>query len=69
MPERLTTSGTGHPARVNLKTYAAEQTRSYLLELIRQMVNLTYTVQKDSRRPKAPEHSAWKRQLLELLQA
>ena len=48
-----------------------EQTRTYLLELIRQIANLSYIVQQDSRQPaaKGPEHGAWKRQLLELLQA
>ena len=46
-----------------------EQTRTYLLELIRQTANLTYAVQKEPRPPKGPETGAWKRQLLELLQA
>ena len=43
--------------------------RSLLLALIRQITNLTYVVQKDATPPKGPEHAAWKRQLLELLQA
>ena len=49
----------------------AAQTRVYLLELIRQISNLTYLVQQDPRQPapKGPEHGAWKRQTLELLQA
>jgi len=54
-----------------------EQTRTYLLELLRQITNLTYIAQKNSPKdrrpskapPKGPEHGAWKRQLLELLQA
>src|SRR5579863_6500975 len=46
-----------------------ESTRNYLLELIRQTVNLSFTVQKDSRPPKGPETGMWKRQLLDLLQA
>jgi hypothetical protein len=50
-----------------------EQTRSYVLELIRQTANLTYTVEKETRhaprRPKGPETAAWKRLTLELLQA
>ena len=48
-----------------------EQTRTYLLELIRQIANLTYSVQRDTRRrhPRGPETGAWKRQLTELLQA
>jgi len=45
-----------------------EQTRVYLLALIRQISKLTYTVEKSSRPPKGPETAAWKRQLLELLQ-
>src|ERR1700733_6810114 len=47
-----------------------EQTRVYLLELIRKNANLTYTVEQNSRKPKAkrPETGTWKRQLLELLQ-
>ena len=45
-----------------------EQTRTYLLELIRQTTGLTYTVEKSRRMSKGPETSAWKRQLLELLQ-
>jgi hypothetical protein len=61
-----------------------EQTRTYLLELLRQVTNLTSiaqnnpvkeprpargTVKGPSKGPKGPEHGAWKRQLLELLQA
>src|SRR3984957_12803380 len=96
MSESHNLSGTGQPAPVNLKAYAAElplgslavgvdnihhdvflspvwaeQTRTYLLELIRQICNLTYLVEKDPRQPtsKGPEHGAWKRQTLELLQA
>ena len=56
---------------VYLSPQWAEQTRTYLIELIRQMTNLTYMVQTEHhRRPKAkgPEPVAWKRQLLELLQ-
>ena len=53
---------------VYLSTPFCEQTRTYLLELIRQTANITYAVQKDSRPPKGPETGAWKRQLLELLQ-
>ena len=47
-----------------------EQTRVYLLELIRKNANLTYTVEQGPRKPKAkrPETGTWKRQLLELLQ-
>ncbi len=56
---------------VYLSPQWSEQTRTYLIELIRQMTNLTYLVQGDPRRPKAkgPEPVAWKRHLLELLQA
>ncbi len=56
---------------VYLSPQWSEQTRHYLIELIRQMTNLTYMAQTEHRRPKAkgPEPVAWKRQLLELLQA
>ena len=56
---------------VYLSPQWSEQTRTYLIEFIRQMTNLTYMVQTEPRRPKAkgPEPVAWKRQLLELLQA
>ena len=56
---------------VYLSPIFTEQTRLYLLELIRQTANLTYSVEKDSRTPKVkpPETGAWKRQILELLQA
>ena len=56
---------------VYLSPQWSDQTRTYLLGLIRQTTNLTYAVEKDSRRakPKGPEPVAWKRQLLELLQA
>src|SRR5208282_1695353 len=58
---------------VFLSPQFSEQTRTYLIELIRQMTNLTYMVQTEHRRPNAkakrPEPVAWKRQLLELLQA
>ena len=55
---------------VYLSPKFTEQTRTYLLELIRQTANLTYSVEKkkDGRAPKGPETAAWKRQLLELLQ-
>ena len=46
-----------------------EQTRIYLLELIRQTAKLSFNVEKSSKSPKKPETGAWKRQLLELLQA
>src|SRR6185437_3627792 len=46
----------------------SEQTRTYLLELIRQITNLNYAVQKGTKKPKGPETAAWKRQLLDLLQ-
>jgi hypothetical protein len=46
-----------------------EQTRTYLLEFIRQTANLTFPVRKGSKPPKGPETGAWKRQTLELLQA
>ena len=84
----------GNPARVDLRTYAAElplgtltvgvdnihhdvylspawteQTRTYLLEFIRQVANLNYSVRKGPKPPKGPETGAWKRQTLELLQA
>ncbi len=94
MADRNNISGTGRPALVKLKAYAAElplgslvvgvdnihhdvylspkfseQTRTYLLELIRQTAKLTYSVErKGPRAPKGPETAAWKRQLLELLQ-
>src|SRR5215467_15618354 len=48
-----------------------EQTHTYLLELLRQICNLAYTAQKEDgrqRQVKGPEHGAWKRSLLELLQ-
>jgi class 3 adenylate cyclase len=47
-----------------------EQTRVYLLELIRKTANLTYSIEQGPRTPKAkrPETASWKRQLLELLQ-
>jgi len=57
---------------VYLSPQWSEQTRTYLLELIRQMTSLTYMVKNDTPRrgkPKGPEPVAWKRQLLELLQA
>ncbi len=58
---------------VYLSPQWSEQTRTYLLETIRQTTSLTYTVENrnDPRRakPKGPEPVAWKRQLLELLQA
>ena len=57
---------------VYLSPQWTEQTRTYLLELIRQITNLTYMVQTEHhRRPKVkkPEPVVWKRQLLELLQA
>lgn len=56
---------------VYLSPQWSEQTRNYLLEIIRQMTNLTYLVQNEHRRgkPKSPEPVAFKRQLLELLQA
>ena len=53
---------------VYLSPRFTEQTRTYLLELIRQTANITYTVEKKQRTPKGPETAAWKRQLLELLQ-
>src|SRR3984893_11136509 len=46
-----------------------EQTRAYLLEFIRQVANLNYSVRKGPKPPKGPETGAWKRQTLELLQA
>ena len=57
---------------VYLSPQWSDQTRTYLLELIRQMTGLTYMVKNDTPRrgkPKGPEPVAWKRQLLELLQA
>lgn len=56
---------------VYLSPQFSEQTRKFLLDLIRQTTNLTYMVQNDHRRqkPKGPEPVAWKRQMLELLQA
>src|SRR2546423_9289169 len=45
-----------------------EQTRGYLLEMLRQIMNLTQAAQKSPRPSKGPEHAAWKRQLIELLQ-
>jgi len=60
---------------VYLSPQWSEQTRNYLIELIRQMTNLTYLAQPDQHRhprvqkTKGPEPVAWKRQLLELLQA
>lgn len=48
-----------------------EQTRAYLLELIRKTANLTYAVEQGGpRKPKAkrPETATWKRNLQELLQ-
>ena len=47
----------------------SEQTRAYLLELIRQTTNLNYKVEKGKRAPKRPETGTWKRNLLSLLQA
>ena len=44
-----------------------EQTRTYLLEFIRQTANLS--IRKGSKPSKGPEIGAWKRQTLELLQA
>src|ERR1700739_1759080 len=46
-----------------------EQTRTYLLEFIRQSANLNFSSRKGSKPPKGPEIGAWKRQTLELLQA
>jgi class 3 adenylate cyclase len=52
-----------------------EQTRTYLLEFVRQVANLNYSAPKGpkapkgSKGPKGPETGAWKRQTLELLQA
>jgi len=46
-----------------------EQTRTYLLEFIRQSANLNFSARKGSKPPKGPEIGAWKRQTLELLQA
>lgn len=46
-----------------------EQTRTYLLEYIRQAANLTHSARKGSKPAKGPEIGAWKRQTLELLQA
>src|ERR1700724_2332734 len=53
---------------VYLSPRFTEQTRTYLLELIRQTANITYTVDKEERTPKGPETAAWKRQLLGLRQ-
>ena len=47
----------------------SEQTRTYLLEYIRQAANLTYSARQGSKPAKGPEIGAWKRQTLELLQA
>src|SRR5579862_2955760 len=97
MADRLYPPVAGQPARVNLKTYAAELplgslamgvdnihhdvylsprwtelTSAHLLESIRQIANLTYTVPNDSRPGRHPKHAetgAWKKHLLELLQA
>ena len=52
---------------VYLSTPFCEQTRTYLLELIRQTANITYAVHKDSRPPKGPETGAWKKQLFSKL--
>src|SRR5579862_45618 len=96
MADRLYPPVAGQPARVNLKTYAAELplgslamgvdnihhdvylsprwtelTSAHLLESIRQIANLTYTVPNDSRPVRHPKHTetgAWKKHLLELLQ-
>src|SRR5437016_9953534 len=54
---------------VYLSPIWTEHTRVYLLEFIRQVANLTYSVRKGSRPPKGPETGAWKRQTLELMQA
>jgi hypothetical protein len=47
----------------------SEQTRTYLLEFIRQASNLNYSARKGAKPPKGPETGAWKRQTLELMQA
>src|ERR1041385_6326494 len=54
---------------VYLSPRFTEQTRVYLLELIRQTAKLNYSVEKSTKPLKKPETGAWKRQLLELLQA
>jgi len=45
---------------VYLSPRFTEQTRTYLLELIRQTANITYTVEKKQRTPKGPETAAWR---------
>jgi len=56
---------------VYLSPQWTEQTRAYVLERVRQAANLNLAVEKHPRRAKnkVPETAAWKRQLLELLQA
>jgi hypothetical protein len=61
---------------VYLSPQFSEQTRNYLIELIRQTTKLTYLAQTEQHRrhpkvqkAKGPEPVAWKRLLLELLQA
>src|SRR5712671_3658158 len=56
---------------VYLSPQWTEQTRAYLLERVRQAANLNLAVEKDPRRGKAKvaDTAAWKRLLLELLQA
>ena len=49
---------------VYLSPQWTEQTRTYLLELIRQIANLSFV----GLTPKGSEHAPWKRQTLELVQ-
>jgi hypothetical protein len=56
---------------VYLSPQWTEQTRAYVLERVRQASGLSLAVEKNPRRGKSkvPETAAWKRQLLDLLQA
>jgi len=45
-----------------------ETTSAYMLELVRQMANLSFLTQTDRRAPRPPEPGVWKKQLTELLQ-
>jgi hypothetical protein len=51
---------------VYLSPQWTEHTRVYLLELIRQIANLSFVGQKDLRPRKGPEEPPWRRQALEL---